>query len=113
MTGAQFYTLFPVNTLPHHAAFIVDDSWNHHLEKHGDSVSLWTHLFVECMLACGTYLDGRTSLLLCNTALHLLSLFLPELKVKGLQGLRHEQLNQHSHIHVSVTRGGLGVKPGT
>lgn len=58
MTGAPFYTLFPVYALPHQTAFTVDDSWNRYLEKHGDSISLWTHLFVECMLACGTYPEG-------------------------------------------------------
>ncbi|MFB9086426.1 hypothetical protein LU631_18500 [Erwinia tracheiphila] len=34
--------------------FTGDDGWNRHLEKHGDSISQWTRLFVECLLACGT-----------------------------------------------------------
>ncbi len=38
--------------------FTVDDGWNRYLEKHGDSVSQWTRLAVERMLACGTCAMG-------------------------------------------------------
>lgn len=34
--------------------FTVDDGWNLFLEKFGDSISSWTRLSVERMLACGT-----------------------------------------------------------
>jgi hypothetical protein len=34
--------------------FTIDDGWNKFLEKYGDSVSSWTRLSVERMLACGT-----------------------------------------------------------
>ena len=32
----------------------MDDGWNRNREKHGDSISQWTRLSVERMLACGT-----------------------------------------------------------
>ncbi|NJD86221.1 IS91 family transposase, partial [Candidatus Erwinia dacicola] len=38
--------------------FTVDDGWNRYLEKHGDSISQWTRLSVERMLACGTSAMG-------------------------------------------------------
>ena len=38
--------------------FNVDDGWNRYLDKHGDSVSLWTRLCVERMLDCGTCAMG-------------------------------------------------------
>jgi len=38
--------------------FTVDDGWNRYLEKHGDSISQWTRLSVERMLACGTCAMG-------------------------------------------------------
>ncbi|ENT9331025.1 transposase zinc-binding domain-containing protein [Salmonella enterica subsp. enterica serovar Thompson] len=38
--------------------FTVDDGWNRYLEKHGDSISDWTRLAVERMLACGTCAMG-------------------------------------------------------
>nr|WP_257394272.1 transposase zinc-binding domain-containing protein [Enterobacter hormaechei] len=38
--------------------FTVDDGWNRYLEKHGDSISQWTRLCVERMLACGTCAMG-------------------------------------------------------
>lgn len=34
--------------------FTVDDGWNRFLDSNGDSVSPWTRLCVERMLACGT-----------------------------------------------------------
>lgn len=38
--------------------FTIDDGWNKFLEKFGDSVSPWTKLSVERMLACGTCAMG-------------------------------------------------------
>ncbi|QBY46727.1 Transposase zinc-binding domain protein (plasmid) [Arsenophonus nasoniae] len=38
--------------------FTIDDGWNKFLEKYGDSVSSWTSLSVERMLACGTCAMG-------------------------------------------------------
>ncbi|QBY45757.1 IS91 family transposase [Arsenophonus nasoniae] len=38
--------------------FTIDDGWNKFLEKYGDSVSSWTSLSVERMLACGTCAIG-------------------------------------------------------
>nr|WP_245166495.1 hypothetical protein [Candidatus Erwinia dacicola] len=38
--------------------FTVDDGWNRYLEKHGDSVSQWTRLAIERILACGTCAMG-------------------------------------------------------
>ena len=38
--------------------FTIDDAWNLFLDKHGDSVSSWTRLCVERMLACGTVVWG-------------------------------------------------------
>ncbi|HGM5307300.1 TPA: transposase zinc-binding domain-containing protein [Serratia marcescens] len=29
-----------------------DEGWSNYLDKHGDSLSDWTELAVECMLAC-------------------------------------------------------------
>lgn len=71
--------------IPHPAKllFTADDGRNNHLEKYGNSVSQWTRPCVERMLACG----------IC-------------VYTYG------RQLNQHPHIHVSVTRGGLDVKHG-
>ena len=34
--------------------FTVDDGWNFFINKFGDSVTPWTRLCVEHMLACGT-----------------------------------------------------------
>lgn len=34
--------------------FTVDDGWNRYLDSNGDSVTPWTRLCVERMLACGT-----------------------------------------------------------
>nr|WP_228389035.1 transposase zinc-binding domain-containing protein [Rahnella sp. RcJ3] len=34
--------------------FTVDDAWNQFLDKFGDSVTPWTRLCAERMLACGT-----------------------------------------------------------
>ncbi|CAK8742806.1 hypothetical protein SODG_006060 [Sodalis praecaptivus] len=34
--------------------FTVGDGWNRFLEKFGDSVTPWTRLCVERLLACGT-----------------------------------------------------------
>nr|WP_204313174.1 hypothetical protein [Klebsiella michiganensis] len=36
--------------------FTLDDGWNTFLEKFGDSITItpWTRLYVERMLACGT-----------------------------------------------------------
>ncbi len=34
--------------------FTIDDAWNTFLEKFGDSVTPWTRLCVERMLACGS-----------------------------------------------------------
>nr|WP_245166604.1 hypothetical protein [Candidatus Erwinia dacicola] len=45
-------------TRPAKLLFTVDDGWNRYLEKHGDSVSQWTRLAVERMLACGTCAMG-------------------------------------------------------
>lgn len=42
--------------------FTIDDGWNKFLEKFGDSVSPWTRLSVERMLA--HHCHGRTSFLL-------------------------------------------------
>ncbi|EOS95392.1 IS801 transposase, partial [Erwinia tracheiphila PSU-1] len=38
--------------------FTVYDGWNYYLGKHSDSVSQWTRLCVERMLACGTCAMG-------------------------------------------------------
>lgn len=38
--------------------FTIDDGWNRFLEKFGDSISPWTRLSVERMLACGTTATG-------------------------------------------------------
>lgn len=38
--------------------FTVDDGWNRYLGSNGDSVSPWTRLCVERMLACGTTAMG-------------------------------------------------------
>lgn len=38
--------------------FTVDDGWNRFLSSNGDSVSPWTRLCVERMLACGTTAMG-------------------------------------------------------
>lgn len=38
--------------------FTIDDGWNNYLGKHGGSVSQWTRLCVERMLACGTCAMG-------------------------------------------------------
>nr|WP_227818446.1 transposase zinc-binding domain-containing protein [Serratia marcescens] len=35
-----------------------DDGWSRYLDKHGDSLSDWTKLAVERMLACGTCAMG-------------------------------------------------------
>ncbi|MEG5901558.1 hypothetical protein [Enterobacter bugandensis] len=34
--------------------FTVDDGWNRYLGSNGDSVSPWTRLCIESMLACGS-----------------------------------------------------------
>lgn len=39
---------------PARLLFTVDDGWNSYLGSNGDSVSPWTRLCVERMLACGT-----------------------------------------------------------
>lgn len=165
--------------------FTVDDGWNRYLEKHGDSISQWTRLCVERMLACGTCAMGvrryccaspdcTHSRFFCQsckskacsacgmksteqwiakqqhvlpdcdwqhitfTMPHLLWPFFSNnwpllndlfrcatramLKWARRQGIEvgifcalhtyGRQLNQHPHIHVSVTRGGLDVKHG-
>nr|WP_245675267.1 transposase zinc-binding domain-containing protein [Candidatus Erwinia dacicola] len=51
--------------------FTVDDGWNRYLEKHGDSVSQWTQLAVERMLACGTCAMGVRRYCCASPALHL------------------------------------------
>lgn len=66
--------------------FTVDDGGNHDLEKHGDSVSQWTRLAVESMLACAMGVRRYCCASLGCTH----PLFLPELQVKGLLRLRHE-----------------------
>lgn len=38
--------------------FTIDDGWNNYLGKHGGSVSQWTRICVEHMLACGTLRYG-------------------------------------------------------
>jgi hypothetical protein len=35
-----------------------DDGWSQYLDKHGDTLSYWTKLAVERMLACGNCLMG-------------------------------------------------------
>lgn len=165
--------------------FTVDDGWNRYLEKHGDSISQWTRLCVERMLACGTCAMGvrryccaspecTHSRFFCQSCkskacsacgmkstgqwiaeqLHVLSdcewqhitfnmphLLWPffsnnwpllnelfrcatraMLKRARRQGIEvgifcalhtcGRQLNQHPHLHVSVTRGGLDVRHG-
>ncbi|UAN18817.1 IS91 family transposase [Enterobacter asburiae] len=165
--------------------FTVDDGWNRYLGSNGDSVSLWTRLCVERMLACGTTEMGvrrfccsspgcTHSRFFCQsckskacsscgfkateqwvaqqshilpdcdwqhitfTMPHLLWPFFNNnwpllnqlfqaatramLRWARKQGAEvgifcalhtcGRQLNQHPHIHVSVTRGGLSMKHG-
>lgn len=165
--------------------FTVDDGWNRYLGSNGDSVSPWTRLCVERMLACGTTEMGvrrfccsspgcTHSRFFCQSCKskacsacgfkateqwvsqqsHILSdcdwqhitftmpyLLWPffnnnwpllnqlfqaatraMLRWARKQGVEvgifcalhtyGRQLNQHPHIHVSVTRGGLSVKHG-
>ena len=165
--------------------FTVDDGWNQFLEKFGDTVTPWTRLCVERMLACGTIAMGvrryrcaspgcSHSRFFCQscgskacsscgfkateqwiaqlahilpdcdwqhitfTMPHLLwpffnnnwpllnALFRATTRAMlryarrlgvevGIFCALHtygRQLNQHPHVHVSVTRGGLDVKHG-
>lgn len=165
--------------------FTVDDGWNRYLEKHGDSVSPWTKISVERMLACGTTAMGVRRFCCSSSECTHSRFFCQSCKSKGCsscgfkateqwtaeqqhilpdcdwqhitftmphllwpffnhnwpllselfqaasramlsharkQGLEigifcalhtyGRQLNQHPHIHVSVTRGGLDVKHG-
>lgn len=165
--------------------FTIDDGWSKFLEKHGDSISQWTRLSVERMLACGTCAMGvrryccasphcTHSRFFCQTCKskscsscglkateqwiatqqhilpdcdwqhitftmpHLLWPFFNHnwpllnalfqaatramLRWARKQGVEvgifcalhtyGRQLNQHPHIHVSVTRGGLDMKHG-
>ncbi|HGJ6261707.1 TPA: hypothetical protein ACJXM5_004214 [Salmonella enterica subsp. enterica serovar Virchow] len=55
--------------------FTIDDGWNKFLEKFGDSISPWTKLSVERMLACGTC----AMVLLLIPGLFTFPLLLPEL----------------------------------
>jgi len=163
-----------------------DDGWSRYLDKHGDTLSDWTKLAVERMLACGTCTMGvrryccaspdcTHSRFFCQsckskacsscglkateqwiaeqqhilpdcdwqhitfTMPHLLWPFFNNnwpllndlfrcatramLRWARQQGIEvgifcahhtyGRQLNQHPHIHVSVTRGGLDIKHGT
>nr|WP_228011708.1 IS91 family transposase [Serratia marcescens] len=163
-----------------------DDGWSRYLDKHGDTLSDWTKLAVERMLACGTCAMGvrryccaspdcthaRFFCQSCKskacsscglkateqwiaeqqhilpdcdwqhitfTMPHLLWPFFNNnwlllndlfrcatramLRWARQQGIEvgifcalhtyGRQLNQHPHIHVSVTRGGLDIKHGT
>ncbi|QXN65220.1 IS91 family transposase [Serratia fonticola] len=163
-----------------------DDGWSQYLDKHGDTLSDWTKLAVERMLACGTCLMGvrryccaspncTHSRFFCQsckskacsscgfkateqwiaeqqhilpdcdwqhitfTMPHLLWPFFNNnwpllnnlfrcatramLRWARRQGIEvgifcalhtyGRQLNQHPHIHVSVTRGGLDIKHNT
>ncbi|UIA88865.1 hypothetical protein LU631_05945 [Erwinia tracheiphila] len=59
--------------------FTTDDAWNRYMDKHGDTLSPWTVLCVERMLACGTAAMGGEAILLRLPGLHPHPLLLPDL----------------------------------
>lgn len=128
--------------------FTVDDGWNRYLGSNGDTVSPWTRLCVERMLACGTTEMGVRRYCCASpdcdwqhitfTMPHLLwsffnnnwpllnALFRAATRAMlrwarkqdvevGIFCALHtygRQLNQHPHIHLSVTRGGPDIRHG-
>ena len=157
-----------------------DDGWSRYLDKHGDTLSDWTKLAVERMLACGTCAMGGRRYCCASPDCTHIGFFCQSCKYKacsscGLKATEQQhilpdsdwqhitftmpnllwpffnnnwpllndlfrcairamlrwarqrgievgifcalhtygrQLNQHPHIHVSITRGGLDVKLG-
>lgn len=85
----HMYTPRPAKLL-----FTVDGGWNRFLSSNGDSVSPWTRLCVERMLACGTTAMGvRRYCCSSPDCSH------RELQVKGLQQLR---LQSHGAVGVAA-----------
>ncbi|UIA89864.1 IS91 family transposase [Erwinia tracheiphila] len=165
--------------------FTTDDAWNRYMDKHGDTLSPWTVLCVERMLACGTAAMGVKRYCCASPDCTHTRFFCQTCKSKGCSSCGHKateqwiteqqqilpdcdwqhitftmphllwpffnnnwpllnalfraatramlrwarkqgvevgifcalhtygrQLNQHPHIHLSVTRGGLDIKHG-
>ena len=165
--------------------FTIDDAWNRYMGKHGDTLSPWTILCVERMLACGTAAMGVKRYCCTSPGCTHSRFFCQTCKSKGCSSCGHKateqwiteqqhilpdcdwqhitftmphllwpffnsnwpllnalfraatramlrwarkqgvevgifcalhtygrQLNQHPHVHVSVTRGGLDIRHG-